>query len=272
MPTTTYASRCGVVPLPWRSAKDERAQVNDREADEPCGAMVEVGVISHVIVAIPAKDEAELLGACLRSIHRAVQHARGLRAVASTTVVALDGCTDATPLVATEAGVATVVTDDAGVGLARDAAVGFGLGVLGHPPLALTWVACTDADTEVPAQWLAEQLRVADEGVDLVLGTVQPATTDSQRLDAWRRRHHLGEGHDHIHGANLGIRASTWTAAGGFGPLRAHEDVDLVARVRRNRCRWLATDTTRVTTSARIEGRVADGFAGYVRSLGESLP
>jgi len=228
--------------------------------------------ISSVVVAVPAKNEAELVGACLHSIERAVAAAQTSRGVTVRTVVTLDGCTDETALVATAAGVATVVTDHVGVGLARDAAIGTGLRALGSPARRLTWIACTDADTVVPPDWLCAQLRHADDGVDALLGTVQPATAPTQRSGAWHEHHRLVEGHDHIHGANLGLRASAWAEAGGFGPLRVHEDVDLVSRVRRGPFRVAATDTTRVTTSARPRSRVTGGFADYLRVLGEARP
>ena len=35
------------------------------------------------------------------------------------------------------------------------------------------WIACTDADSRVPADWLEHQVQLADGGVDLVLGTVE---------------------------------------------------------------------------------------------------
>ena len=37
-------------------------------------------------------------------------------------------------------------------------------------------------------------------------------------------RHPLGEDHPHVHGANLGVRASAYVLAGGFPRLRSHED------------------------------------------------
>jgi hypothetical protein len=42
-------------------------------------------------------------------------------------------------------------------------------------------------------------------------------------------------GHHHVHGANLGMSASAYGAAGGFPPLRTHEDVALSPCSRRFR-------------------------------------
>ncbi|HKJ11496.1 MAG TPA: glycosyltransferase, partial [Ornithinimicrobium sp.] len=57
--------------------------------------------VSHVVVAIPAKNEALLLGACLRSVNETVRSLRLGTGVGSVCVmVALDGCTDGTAAVA----------------------------------------------------------------------------------------------------------------------------------------------------------------------------
>ena len=77
-------------------------------------------------------------------------------------------------------------------------------------------------------------------------------STRGEALAAWHARHQLVEGHAHVHGANLGIRADRWRAVGGFGQRTVGEDVDLVERVRAVTGRWVATDTTRVLTSGRL--------------------
>jgi hypothetical protein len=86
-------------------------------------------------------------------------------------------------------------------------------------------------------------------------------------LPAGHPRHQLVEGHTHVHGANLGVRADRWRAVCGFGPLSVGEDVELVERVRAVTARWVATDTTRVLTSGRSRSRVEHGFAGYLADL-----
>ncbi|HKJ12246.1 MAG TPA: glycosyltransferase family 2 protein [Ornithinimicrobium sp.] len=220
------------------------------------------------MVAIPAKNESLLLGACLRSVNETVRSLRLGTGVGSVCVmVALDGCTDGTAAVAERAGAQTVMSEAGGVGAARDQAVNRGLAHLHLLAGPHVWVACTDADSLVPPNWLTEQLRHADAGADMVVGTVQPAMEGGERRSAWDRRHRLVEGHPHVHGANLGLRASTWAAVGGFGVGAAHEDVRLVERVRQARFASVATDTTRVTTSARPWGRAEGGFADYLRAL-----
>ena len=230
-----------------------------------------MSAVTHVVVAVPARDEEELLAACLRSVLRSASVLRGRRPTVSTeVVVALDRCTDTSVRVVQRFPVTAVEVDAGSVGRARHAAVSAGLvdtGRRGADPAA-TWVVGTDADCVVPAQWLGRHLQAAEAGADLVLGTVEPfGVADASVLAAWRDRHALREGHDHVHGANLGVRASAYLEAGGFAPLALHEDVDLVARVRAAGRPWVASDRVRVRTSGRTTSRVEGGFAGYLTAL-----
>lgn len=222
-----------------------------------------------MVVAIPARNEAGLLGSCLEGVARARARLQAARPVPVDVVVALDGCTDASAAIARSAGAACVELPSRGVGAARDAAVRAGLARTAADP-ARVWIANTDADTRVPPNWLTGNLALAEAGSDLVIGTVEPVgTKDRLLLEAWHAAHRLTEGHAHVHGANLGVRASTFLRLGGFRGLRLHEDVDLVMRARAQGVPHTATDTVRVATSGRPEGRVAGGFADYLAALGE---
>lgn len=228
--------------------------------------------VDRVVVAVPVRDEEGLLPSCLEAVGTAVDSLRArCPDVRVVVAVALDGCADESARVAAGAGVAVVALPGSGVGAARDAAVRLGLDILGVADEASerrTWVACTDADTLVPPHWLTRQVLWADQRLDLVIGTVEPfGVDDPGALAAWHARHELREGHGHVHGANLGVRASTWHEAGGFGPRLVGEDVALVTRVRALTDRWVATDTTRVRTSGRAHSRVVDGFADYLSAL-----
>lgn len=234
-----------------------------------------VTTIQRVIVAIPARNEEALLGRCLSSVAQAVEALHGVRpGLPVDTVVALDGCTDRSGAVAAQAGAHSIVLHDVGVGTTRDAAISHGLSLGGSGPVTASehhiWVACTDADSVVGSTWLIRHITWAESGMDLVIGSVEPhGPVTPAVLAAWHSQHRLGEGHPHVHGANLGIRAHTWRAVGGFGAPTVGEDVALVARVKAQSTRWVATDTTRVATSARLRGRVTGGFADYLSALGE---
>lgn len=232
--------------------------------------------IHRIIVSIPARNEGTLLAGCLSGVQLAVDALHQVRAdFPVAVVVALDGCTDDSSAVAAQAGVHTVTLHGEGVGAARDAAIAHGLSLLSPASDTLsehhTWVACTDADSVVPVTWLIHQLMWAESGMDLVIGTVEPyGPIEPSVLAVWHAQHRLAEGHPYVHGANLGMRADTWRAAGGFGPRTVDEDVELIARAQANTDRWVATDTTRVATSARLHGRIDGGFADYLNVLSES--
>lgn len=223
--------------------------------------------VDRIVVVVPARDEERLLPACLDSLRvarRLLAHRRP--EVRVDVVVVLDRCTDASAaVVAGCADVRSVVSTHGCVGAARATGVSVALQGSGDP--ATTWLANTDADTVVPAGWLLAQVELADQGLDLVLGTVVPHDLESRVLLAWTHRHHLREGHPHVHGANLGVRASSYLAAGGFGAIPLHEDVLLAEAVKASGARWVATDATRVRTASRRRGRVRGGFATYLRDL-----
>ncbi|MGB7818989.1 MAG: glycosyltransferase [Ornithinibacter sp.] len=233
-----------------------------------------MSTVTRVVVAVPVRDEAELLAACLRSILRSVGTLREWRPSISTeVVVALDRCTDTSALVVERFPVTAVEVDAGSVGRARHAAVTTALGDTsrrGAEP-ADTWVVGTDADCVVHTHWLRRHVQAAEAGADPVLGTVEPfGVADASVLAAWRDRHTLREDHEHVHGANLGVRASAYLEAGGFAPLALHEDVDLAARVRGAGRPWIASDRLRVRTSGRTKSRVKGGFATYLTALAPS--
>ena len=231
--------------------------------------------LRRVAVVVPARDEEELLPACLDSIDAARAALWSRRPdVEVVVVVVLDRCADGTAgVVAARRHVRGVWSDTGAVGAARAAGVAVALQDVPEDSRSATWIACTDADTTVPGHWLWRQVQLADAGVDLVTGTVVPTDLPGGLFGRWRARHVLGEGHPHVHGANLGVRADAYVAVGGFPAEPVHEDVLLVEAVRASGRPWVATDTTRVATSSRRTGRVGGaGFAGYLRRLAAEVP
>jgi cellulose synthase/poly-beta-1,6-N-acetylglucosamine synthase-like glycosyltransferase len=227
-------------------------------------------VIRDVAVIVPAANEEQRIARCLTSIDVAARHLSqrdpGLRA---RVIVTLDGCHDATAAIcATFPGVTTVTTTGRNVGAARRAGTQAALSRRAGPACEL-WLASTDADSAVPAGWLTAMVAAAGRGADLVLGTVLPGPDLSPAVRAqWLARHHLRDGHPHVHGANLGIRADAYLALGGWPPLVTGEDTDLARRAAA--AGWLSISRTAaipVVTSVRRTGRAPRGFSSYLRAL-----
>ncbi|MBP3042091.1 glycosyltransferase [Arthrobacter jiangjiafuii] len=228
-------------------------------------------VPGQLAVVMPVRNEEQLLPAALLSVRAAVRSLRQQCAARSTVTVVLDSCTDGSADVvarlqrdwSSELDLQIVAGSFGTVGASRAA------GIAALPPLPGLWIANTDADTVVPPNWLFQQHALAAAGYGLVLGTAVPEPADLSREEyaAWKRRHTLAEGHPHIHGANLGFTAAAYRKAGGFAPLAAHEDVDLVARIKAAGTPWIATDRIRVVTSGRRDGRAPEGFSRYLSQL-----
>jgi GT2 family glycosyltransferase len=226
-----------------------------------------MATIDSVALVVPARNEAQALPSCIAGLRAAITHARREYPRVSVAVrFALDRCSDLSAEIVETAGFRWVESVRPGVGAARATAVTTALHVLGDDPNRVL-VACTDADSIVPADWLTHQIDMANGGADVIVGAVQPdaAELDSERRRAWELTHRNGQAQGHVHGANLGIRASVYLAAGGFEPVLEHEDVDLVNRAIAVGARIQTSEANSVVTSGRLEGRTPGGYAGYLR-------
>ncbi|TFC91078.1 glycosyltransferase family A protein [Cryobacterium sp. TMT3-29-2] len=235
------------------------------------------GGVDRVIVVVPARNEEELLPRCLSALAVAVGEVGGVAVQVPPVidvVIVLDRCSDGTADVASGWPMfASLSTNGGAVGVARRAGVRHLLPSSDQFTSA-TWIASTDADSAVPPNWLSAQLAFARNSVDLVLGTVVPddGLSDGVR-QRWDAQHRLVEGHTHIHGANLGVRANRYLQAGGFARVDEHEDVRLVSALRDLRVSEIRTELIPVLTSGRLAGRTPAGFAGYLREQeAEALP
>ncbi|WP_367347079.1 glycosyltransferase family 2 protein [Stenotrophomonas bentonitica] len=211
-------------------------------------------------VIVPAHDEALAIGHCLSSITAAAADPR-LNGEEVVVVVALDDCSDDTAAVCLEHGVATVVIDARCVGSARAAAATFALAG------GARWIASTDADTVVPTDWLWRQVSCGADVFCGVVGVIDWLDYPDAVRAAFSQREIVQDGHRHIHGANLGMSAAAYLAAGGFESLRTGEDVSLVNAMACSGARiaWLARPA--VITSARRTGRAQHGFSSFLRAL-----
>ena len=179
------------------------------------------------------------------------------------TVVVLDGCQDRTAVIAAASReVQTVAITAASAGAARRA--GASAALAGAGPPGELWLANTDADSQVPANWLTGMLTEARLGAHVVLGTVLPGRDLEPRTRAeWLSRHHLRDGHPHVHGANFGIRADAYLSLGGWPPVVTGEDTELARRAARTgHLRISRTASIPVVTSVRPR---RPGPAGLLR-------
>jgi glycosyltransferase involved in cell wall biosynthesis len=225
-------------------------------------------VIRAIGVIVPAHNEQDLLPRCLASLRRA---AHSLRGVPVHLVVVADACRDQTAQVARRGGASVVRIGAKSAGQARAAGARAILRSSGHLDPADLWLATTDADTLVPECWLRQQARYASQGWDAIVGTIQVADWSCRPAGTrslFRERYEAGTGrHTHVHGANLGFRASAYLTAGGFPALPSGEDHALVAALAATGSRILRTRALSVTTSARVESRAPDGFGDYLAKL-----
>lgn len=215
-------------------------------------------------VVIPAHNEERHISACLSSVLFAAQHP-ALAGQPVLIVVVLDDCSDQTHPVVSALGVSSIEVAFQNVGKARATGADQLLAA------GAKWLAFTDADTVVPPDWLARQIGF---NADAVCGTVEVDSWkdhDESVRSQYMKLYQFIENHRHIHGANLGLSAEAYRNAGGFQHLSAHEDVHLVADLKRAGAHIVWTATNPVITSARKDYKCHGGFGEYLVNLGVSL-
>ncbi|WP_420452877.1 glycosyltransferase [Ilumatobacter sp.] len=229
--------------------------------------------IEHVVIVVPACDEAERLGPTLVALERA--RFQMPSHIGSTVVVVADRCSDATAELARAAlpdPDAVLEVSVASAGSARCLGVAHALGAVDVPDERI-WVASTDADTLVPPDWLTRQLDAAAAGFVAIAGIV---TLDLARgatpalIRAFDRAYVLADDgtHQHVHAANLGFRADAYLSSGGWAALATGEDHDLWRRL--SAMGPVVSDSSfSVVTDARRVGRAPDGFAADLDALSQ---
>jgi glycosyltransferase involved in cell wall biosynthesis len=228
-------------------------------------------VIQHIAVVVPARDEADHIGANLDAI--AVARRTLPASVTSATIVVVDGWGDETAAVARQhlgSSDVLVETGARSVGAARRTG---SAAALATSPVAAdrTWLASTDADTIVPPDWLERQVAEAQRGTIALAGVVTLREDDAVdprvrlRFDATYGSA-VDDGHHHVHGANFGCRGDAYELVGGWRPVDHSEDHDLWRRLT-GVGRVKALGSLTVATSARLVGRAPSGFADDLRAL-----
>lgn len=226
-------------------------------------------MIRTVAVVVPAHDEGARVGSCLAAVHRALEHAP-VPPERRHMVVVADGCRDGTATAARLMGAHVVEVPHLGVGAARDTGARHALDLVSGIPAGSVWLASTDADTLVPPRWIADQLVHADAGHDAVAGTVEVADWSLREEGLAERfglRFPAADGHAHVHGANLGVRACAYVDAGGFPALDSGEDHALVERLTDLGLSVRSPGDLPVRTSARRSFRAPNGFGRLLDTL-----
>ena len=231
-------------------------------------------------VVLPVHNEERDLPDALRSLERAIRPVVA-GGVDCRLAVVLDDCHDASAEIVDRwldcrpgpVPVDVVRIRSANVGLARRAGCAALLDHWSADPVDTVWLATTDADSEVPGDWLTAQLHARAAGADVWLGRVQVRSWGDRSegtADEWRRRD-AREGVP-VHGANFGVDAARYLDAGGFDGLATGEDRDLLDRLLVRGAVARADGTVRVVTSARRQARAPRGFAHALSDIEDSLP
>ena len=241
-----------------------------------------------VVIAIPVRDEAALIGDCLRALALQQDAAR------AEILLLVNNSSDDT------AGIARALqptlpcrlhvlehrfpAGQASAGHARRLAMARGARLADPGGVVIT----TDADGAVAPDWLGANLDALAAGADAVCGraVIDPVDAllipqhlhdddarevayghlldhiahllDPDQADPWPR-------HTEASGASIAVRREVFLAAGGVPPMRAGEDRALVAALRRIDARIRHAPDVTVTVSGRVVGRATGGMADTIR-------
>jgi glycosyltransferase involved in cell wall biosynthesis len=241
--------------------------------------------VNDAVIAIPVRDEAKRIGNCLAALARQSTPARHI-------VLLLNNCTDGTADVIRKLSPGPhqlhiierhLEGNSASAGVARSLAMDYAASLLDEGVIL-----STDADAEVPDNWVEANLRAIEKGADAVCGqaVIDPIEAllipphlhedDAREVgygrlldeiesivlpdpaDPWPR-------HREDSGASIAITASMFRSVGGVPPLAAGEDRALIARLRSIDARVRHDPHIRVVVSGRIEGRAPGGMADTIR-------
>jgi GT2 family glycosyltransferase len=242
------------------------------------------------VVAIPVRDEAERIGGCLAALSRQSIPADHI-------VLLLNNCTDRTAEVVKQLPQArhrvhliecSLNSSLASAGVARALAMKHAAALVASSRSEEAVILTTDADTEVPGNWIEANLRAIELGADAVCGVavIDPLEAlliprhlhedDAREVaygrlldeiasvimpdpaDPWPR-------HTEDSGASIAIRASMLRRIGGMPCMRSGEDRALIGRLRLIDARVRHDPKISVVVSGRIHGRTPGGMADTIR-------
>ncbi len=226
------------------------------------------------VITVPAHDEADLIGECLDSVITAT----ATLSVPVAVVLSAHRCTDDTEAIARERlsrlrGLAEGLVVRVGSGTvatARSAGTMSGLCLLTAygVPFERTWLLSTDADSRVPADWIHSYQPHLTSGAAAVAGMVRVPGWDD--VPAYQRIIDAGlrsDGHDHVYGANLAVRADAYLDVGGWPEQVPGEDSALLSALRAKNWPVRSAPGVVVTTSGRTTPRAPGGLGALLGRL-----
>jgi len=249
--------------------------------------------VPSLMVAIPVRNEADRIGACLAALAAQVDlDGRPIRAGTFGIVLLLNNCRDDTAGAIARCAIPMPIwvvarelpASHAHAGAARRLAMDAAAGWLTAGARAAGAILTTDADTRVAPDWIARHQTAFARGLDGLAGYVVGDPVEHMALPpALRRRdrlearyagllseigarvdpapHDPWPRHRMAAGASLGVTLASYLAVGGL-PLRpVGEDRALVAALLARDARVRHDPAVRVTTSCRLVGRAAGGMA-----------
>ncbi|MDP4021864.1 glycosyltransferase [Methylobacterium sp. NEAU 140] len=242
------------------------------------------------VIAVPVRNEAERIAACLRAIGAQA----GLPPGALGVVLFLNNCTDGTDRIVADLAptlpvpVRVSVEDFSGAhaGWARRRAMDAAAAWLGEGNGAIL---STDADSRVPPDWVARNRAALAAGADAVAGRVELDEAEGRLLpDALHARGRLEDTYDALiteaearidpdphdpwpcHrttiGATLAVTRAAYLQVGGMPEIPLGEDGAFIARLIAHGLRVRHAPDVCVTISARLTGRAPGGVADTIRS------
>ena len=242
------------------------------------------------VVAIPAMNEADRIGACLQAVLDQRAYAGGAPLQARWAVLVFaNNCTDATALLARSFGDRVTVVEadlqgsDANAGVARRRAMDLAAGMLGERPQGM--ICTTDADSRPRPDWLARLFAGLDDGAEAIAGAVdfdpddrpaggfglkreQEAVYSALQAEIAARAdpepHNPWPNHLWAWGANLAVTVSAYRRVGGLPEQPLAEDRAFVERLKLFDVPVRHCLEARVWTSCRRDGRAPGGLASLV--------
>lgn len=248
--------------------------------------------VPDTVIAIPVRNEAERIEACLR----AIDAQEGVRPGRLGLYLFLNNCSDGTDRIVSDLvpGLSIPVrvrfVDFAGAhaGWARREAMDAAADWIG-PEGTVGTILSTDADSRVPPDWVARNLASLDAGADAVAGRIEideaewaalPRSLRSRGKLEDRYSDLLTEAEARIDpdphdpwpchrttiGATLAVRLSAYRLVGGMPPIPLGEDGAFVAALLQHGMRVRHARDVVVTVSGRLVGRAPGGVADTIRA------